>query len=55
MILEGFVILCGVGGLLAACGMILLWFLLRRDRQEEAARRRTQALLDPIGDFTQLP
>ena len=53
MILEGFVILCGVGGLLAACGMILLWFLLRRD--EAAARRRTQALLDPMGDLTQLP
>jgi hypothetical protein len=48
MILEGLTIAAIVVGVLAALGMIILWVFLRRD--EERARR-TQALLDPIGDF----
>jgi hypothetical protein len=36
MILEGFAVVAIVGGVLSALGMILLWFFLRRDRQEAA-------------------
>jgi hypothetical protein len=52
MILEGLTVIAVVGGVLAALGMTLLWYLLRRDEQRA---RRTQVLLDPMGDVSQLP
>lgn len=51
--MEGLTIIAIVGGVFAALGMILLWLFLRRDDQTRT--RRTQALLDPMGDVSQLP
>ena len=53
MILEGLTIIAVVGGVFAALGMRVLWLFLRRD--DQARTRRTQALLDPMGDLAQLP
>jgi hypothetical protein len=54
MIMEGFAIISVVGGVVAALGMIILWFLLRRD-ERQARSRRMQPFLDPMGDVSQLP